>query len=102
MCLRQNCKMDQLNKLQSILRETILKYAQFKPSIGEVEVEAIIDEAQGHYELMHAGWVRGNRVHGSVLHLDIRNDKVYVQYDGTDIGIADELLQAGIPTEDIV
>jgi hypothetical protein len=94
--------MDQLNNYRRILRETILKYASFKPSIGDVEVEPIIDEAQGHYELMHSGWVRGHRVHGSVIHLDIRKGKVYVQFDGTDVGIADELVEAGIPKEDIV
>ena len=94
--------MDKLTKYRTILRETIMKYASFKPSIGDVDVEAIIDEAQGHYELMNSGWVNGHRIHGSVIHLDIRNGKVYVQYDGTDIGIADELVEAGIPKEDIV
>jgi len=41
-------------------------------------------------------------VHGSVIHLDIRGDKVWVQYDGTTRPVVEELEAAGIPREDIV
>jgi hypothetical protein len=37
-----------------------------------------------------------------VLHLDIRNGKVWIQYDGTDEGIANELVAAGISPDQIV
>ena len=36
------------------------------------------------------------------VHIDIRNSKVYTQYDGTEEGIANTLMDAGIPKEDIV
>jgi hypothetical protein len=36
------------------------------------------------------------------LHLDILNGKVWIQRDGTEDGIADELEAAGIPRSDIV
>jgi hypothetical protein len=42
------------------------------------------------------------RVHGSVIHLDIRDGKVWIQYDGTNRPVADALLEEGIPREDIV
>ncbi len=51
---------------------------------------------------MYAGWNGPYRIHGSVLHLDIREGKVWIQYDGTEEGIADELVAAGIPPERIV
>jgi hypothetical protein len=41
-------------------------------------------------------------VHGSVIHLDIIDGKVWLQYDGTTRPVADELMAAGIPREDIV
>jgi hypothetical protein len=41
-------------------------------------------------------------VHGSVVHIDIIGDKVWLQYDGTNLLVADELIAAGIPREDIV
>ncbi|MEA5566929.1 element excision factor XisI family protein [Anabaena sp. UHCC 0399] len=36
------------------------------------------------------------------FHVDIKNDKIWIQRDGTKIGIANELIAAGVPKEDIV
>ena len=36
-----------------------------------------------HYEVMHVGWDGPRRIHGSVVHIDIVDDKVWIQYDGT-------------------
>ena len=66
------------------------------------ETEAVIDDEKGHYELMHVGWDGDRRVHGSVIHIDIIGKKIWVQHDGTSPGIAMELVEAGIPREDIV
>ena len=55
-----------------------------------------------HYELMYAGWNRKYRIHGPALHFDIRNAKIYIQYDGTEEGAAELLMKAGVPKEDIV
>jgi len=41
-------------------------------------------------------------VHGCVVHIDIIGDKVWIQYDGTNRPVADELMAAGIPPTDIV
>jgi hypothetical protein len=41
-------------------------------------------------------------VHGAVIHIDIIGDKVWIQHDGTSPGIADELVEAGIPRDAIV
>jgi XisI protein len=36
------------------------------------------------------------------VHIDIIGNKVWLQYDGTTRPVADELVAAGIPREDIV
>ena len=51
---------------------------------------------------MYTGWNGYHRIHGSVLHVDIRDGKVWIQHDGIEGGIAEELVEAGIPHEDIV
>lgn len=85
-----------------ILKQVIRTYAEIKPSYGEVLVETIFDDEQGHYELMYAGWHENRRIHGSVIHADIRDGKVWIQHDGTEQGIAGDLVEAGIPKEHIV
>jgi hypothetical protein len=84
-----------------IVKKVIRDHAVHKP-VGDVQVEAVFDDAQGHYELVYAGWVGKRRVHGSVIHVDIRDGKVWVQEDGTEGGVALEFVEAGIPKDRIV
>jgi len=51
---------------------------------------------------MRTGWRGSERIYGPTIHVDIINDKIWIQYDGTDRPIADALLEAGVPKEDIV
>jgi hypothetical protein len=51
---------------------------------------------------MHIGWDGERRVHGSVIHIDICDGKVWVQYDGTSRPVVQELESAGVPRDDIV
>lgn len=94
--------MDKLERHRAIIRKVIEDYASCKMSHGQIETEAIMDDAKGHYEVMHTGWDGERRVHGCVIHLDIRGDKIWLQYDGTNRPVADELEAAGVPREDIV
>lgn len=93
---------DVRNDYRTIVKELIRRYAAFPPSYGEIETETIFDEDNNHFELMYAGWVGSRRVHGSVLHIDLRNGKVWIQHDGIEGGVAEELVAAGIPRSDIV
>jgi hypothetical protein len=94
--------MDDLTDLRRTIRRLIEEYAKEEPSVGDIEVETIFDEAKDHYELMYSGWDGHRRVHGSVLHLDIRGGKVWIQHDGTYDGIANSLVEAGVPRDRIV
>jgi len=94
--------MEQINYYRETIRKLIQEYAQYQPSRGDVQIEVIFDEANDHYELIYAGWNGPYRIHGSVLHLDIRNEKIWIQHDGTEDGIANELVKAGIPHDHIV
>lgn len=94
--------MDTIDGYRQIVRGIIQKYAQFTPARGEVQIEVVFDESNDHYELIYAGWNGAYRIHGSVLHIDIRDGKVLIQQDGTEEGIAEELVEAGIKRQDIV
>ncbi len=94
--------MDTLTRYREIVRKIINEYASYKPSHGQIETEAIVDPEKDHYEVMHIGWDGVRRVHGSVIHLDIINGKIWIQYDGTNRPVAEALLAAGIPREAIV
>jgi hypothetical protein len=94
--------MDQVNRYREILRQIVTKYASWGGNRTDIRSEAVIDTDHDHYEVMSVGWQGRHRVHGSVVHLDIINGKVWIQHDGTNRPVADELLEAGVPKEDIV
>jgi hypothetical protein len=94
--------MDPVSEYREIIKRVIRDYAAFDPGREGIEAEVVLDDEQGHYELLYSGWDGWQRVHGSVIHIDIRSGKVWIQHDGTEDGVAGELVEAGIPREQIV
>lgn len=74
------------------------------PAGNEPDVynEVLFDIANNRYLLLSLGWSKGKRVHYTVIHIDIINQKVWIQVNNTDRLIAGELVEAGIPARDIV
>jgi hypothetical protein len=93
--------MDTVAHYRKIIENIIREYAH-KPSHGTIEVEIIIDVNKNHYELMQVGWDGTRRIHGSVLHIDLIDRKIWIQHDGTSPGVALAMVEAGVPKEDIV
>jgi ketopantoate reductase len=85
-----------------MIKEIITEYTVDPVSVGEVEFELVFDEANDHYELLHNGWIREHRIHGPVIHVDIRDGKIWIQHDGTPEGIAEQLVERGVPKDRIV
>jgi hypothetical protein len=94
--------MDRLTRYREILRRVIGDYTHGKPAYGDIDMELVIDPERDHYEVLHFGWEGRRRVHGVVIHVDIIDGKIWIQYDGTDHPVAEELVAAGIPREDII
>jgi len=94
--------MDKLALYQKYIQDIINEYSTYKPAYGDVEVESIIDHSNNHYEILTVGWNGGHRVHGCVLHIDIKKGKIWIQHDGSEEGIANRLVDIGVPREEIV
>lgn len=94
--------MEKIEQYRRYIQEVIQHHASFKPSYGEVEVQTIFDREHDHYQLVHAGWNKNRRNYGCLIHMDLKDDKIWIQYDGTETGVANELRALGVPKEDIV
>ncbi len=94
--------MDKRKEYKEIIKQLILDYAKIKPAYGEIDREVVFDEERGHYELLSIGWEGTKRVHFTVFHIDIKDSKVWLQKNSTDVDIAEELVEEGIPREQIV
>lgn len=68
----------------------------------EYEVQTLFDQEHDHYQLLYVGWRGTQRDFGCILHLDIKDGKIWVQHDGTEEGIANQLVALGVPKQNIV
>lgn len=94
--------MDRVEELRKPVVELIERFAGYKPAYGEIENEAVFDYEHGHYHVMSLGWEGNERVHYCVMHLDIKDGKIWIQHNATDVDIAEELVDAGVPKDKIV
>jgi XisI protein len=88
--------------IQSLLWERAQRRSANSVSAEEYEVQAIFDVERDHYQLLHLGWRGSKREFGCILHLDIKDGKIWIQQDGTEVGIANQLVELGVPKRDIV
>jgi hypothetical protein len=94
--------MDKVEKYRSYIQKLLTDYASLGPADEEVQTELIFDTERDHYQVVYNGWRNRIPKYGCVLHLDIRGDKIWIQHDGTEIDIANELVNLGVPKSDIV
>jgi len=94
--------MDKLANYQQIIQQLLTDYAQNKPAYGEIEVELIFDTQRHHYQIVHLGWQHKRWIHHCVMHLDIRDEKIWIFCNSTEHDIAADLMELGVPSQDIV
>lgn len=94
--------MEALDHYRSIIENILREYIQTPYAYGDIRTEAVFDRLNDRYLLINLGWDMGRRVHGSLVHIDIIDGKVWIQRDGTEQGIANELMSAGVPKDRIV
>jgi hypothetical protein len=77
-------------------------HARIPFSHGDLQLQTVFDRESDHYLLMVMGREGGRRVHGCLAHIDLIEGRIWIQRDGTEYGIAKELLDAGVPQQDII
>jgi hypothetical protein len=95
--------MDRLDEYRSLIRSVLTEYGRVPPSYGELRFETVFDRDADRYVLLLIGRDHEKRrVHAPIIHIDIIDGKLWIQYDGTEYGVAQELVDAGVPKDRIV
>ena len=84
--------------IESILRDL----ASVPFAHGDVEIQTIFDRSGDHYLLMLVGRDGIRRVHGCLVHVDLKDGQFWIQRDGTEYSVGRRLLDAGVPRDRIV
>lgn len=94
--------MEKLELYRKYIQDLLTEYANRGSRDDEVQIQTIFDTQRDHYQVVYAGWRNRKRHYGCVLHLDIYGGKIWIQHDGTEIGIANKLVDLGVPKNEIV
>ena len=97
--------MDKLDQYRQAIQAVLENHHQISPSAREegVDRQLIIDRERDHYQLLRVGWRNDEEpVFGSIIHISLKNGKIWIERDFTEVGVANELIERGVPKEDIV
>lgn len=94
--------MANLEHYRQCIKTILEEYGKYKPQHDERDNELIFDTIHDHYLLMYVGWNDLQRVYYSIIHFDIKDHKIWIQQNMTDSDLAQELVNMGVPKEDIV
>lgn len=91
-----------VEQYRQYIQQLLSERAQRASKSEAIEVQTLFDTEQDHYQLVYVGWRSDKREYGCLLHLDIKDGKIWIQHDGTEVGIANQLVELGVPKSDIV
>jgi len=95
--------MDTLTHYRQLIQHLLTQQTRVPYAYGNIQLETVFDPQADRYVLITLGRdQQQHRVHGCLVHIDIIEGKLWIQRDGTERGIAQELVEAGVSKEQIV
>ena len=96
--------MDKLANYRQTIQRVLSEYQQWAIGANELGVQQCVsfDDQRDHYFWFRVGWKDKQRDFGVVAYLRIQQGKIWIEEDWTKQGIANNLLEAGVPVDDIV
>jgi hypothetical protein len=94
--------MDTVEKYRQLIKQLLSEHAYVSIDADTVKPQLIFDLENDHYQLSFVGWEGDKRVFGPIMHFDIIQGKIWIQYNGTEELIAERLVELGVPPSDIV
>ncbi|NET68773.1 MAG: XisI protein [Moorea sp. SIO1G6] len=70
--------MEKVAQYREYVQILLNQYAKDDVSNDEVEVQLIFDTNRDHYQWMNVGWEDLNRIYRSIVHLDIKDGKIWL------------------------
>lgn len=98
--------MDRIEQYRQAIKTFLQDYvtsrqANAKPNDGTA-IEAILDTESDRYLILDIGWNESRRVHNCIFHFDIKDGKIWIQENNTDIEVDEELKELGISKKELV
>ncbi len=88
------------NKIQEVLTEYLADLRQ--PANKDIDFIPVSDKDKNHFQIIAMGWDKDERIFNLLFHLDIIDDKIWVQEDKMEYSIAERLVEKGLSKKEIV
>jgi XisI protein len=94
--------MEKLTKIvNTMLQEYLVELRQGSENEG-IEYKLIADETSHNYQIIALGWKGLDRFYNLLFHIEIIENKIWIQEDKMEYSIAERLLEKGISKSQIV
>lgn len=97
--------MDRITRFRQAIIDVIDDYiSEHNPSIEKegLKFEKIIDTTNERFQLVLVGWQEEERYYARYFHVDIIDNKIWIQDDNLEYSVAERLGDRGISKKDIV
>ncbi|NEP13975.1 MAG: XisI protein [Symploca sp. SIO2C1] len=95
--------MDRVIYYRQIIKDILAEYHQLnEKSESTTESCLVFDEFHEQYLLLLIGWRHDERIKSVMIHIRLKDKKIWIEEDWTEEGIAADLLRKGILREEIV
>jgi len=95
--------MDKLSFHREAIKSVLQKHKEVvSRAKSEIENLFVFDEATDNYTWVRFGWTSNGRLESITAFIRLLNDKIYIEEDLTEDGIANELIEKGVSQKDIV
>ncbi|MGK7928508.1 MAG: XisI protein [Spirulina sp.] len=96
--------MDKLTHYQNLVKQILTEYERISSQVPDPDIDEVLmfDDQRSQYLWFNIGWKDRRRVKAISVYVRIKNEKIYIEEDWTEEGIANELLRKGVTKEDIV
>ncbi|MEG3845258.1 XisI protein [Microcoleus sp. herbarium14] len=95
--------MERIEEYRQFIRQLLTTHATPEQnSDSDVECQLVFDREQDHYQILDVGWEGYKRIYNCFIHLDIKGGKIWIQRNMTEADLGQELVEMGVPKEDIV
>lgn len=94
--------MDTLIKLDQAIESVLQQTADTLSGHENGNSQIIIDADRKNFVLIMLGWEGHRRIHDCLVHIQMIDDKIWIQHDGIEDSITENLEAAGIPKNQIV
>ena len=94
--------MDTKLNYSEIIKKVLCNYAKLFVQLGVPPKRTLFADNEQNFMVLDIGWYGNKYIHNATIHIEIIDHKLWIHNDDTEDGIADDLVEAGIPAKDIV